>query len=440
VLIQLGYTPIAMVVGLMTNLIGPIMFQRSGDTADSSRNVGVHKRAWQMTAIALLSTLLACLFAYLFHDWIFRLLVAAQYRSVSYLLPWMILAGGLFSAGQVLSLKLMSDLNTKALLWPKIVTSLVGALLSFVGAYFAGVTGVVFGAVAFSVLHLVWLGWLGWHPIGTQNKGRVLMAIKRTLIKIHWLLSSQFGTDPQRFLRSLRGLPTYVRDWVVFRKSFAGKMKVMPCLHDRYEEGGATKNEYFWQDLLVARFIHAAKPVKHVDIGSRVDGFVGHVASFREIEVFDVRPITTLVPGVVFRQADLMNRSSLPLTAGEGYCDSLSCLHAVEHFGLGRYGDPVDPQGYQRGIANMSQLLRPRGTFYLSAPIGQERVEFNANWVFDPRHIVLCAEAGDLTLQKLIIITPTNEPQEYSFDSDVLAYLALQRYLLGLFVFTKANP
>jgi len=44
-----------------------------------------------------------------------------------------------------------------------------------------------------------------------------------------------------------------------------------------------------------------------VDIGSRVDGFVAHVASFREIEVFDIRPITTKVPGATFIQADLMN-------------------------------------------------------------------------------------------------------------------------------------
>jgi hypothetical protein len=144
------------------------------------------------------------------------------------------------------------------------------------------------------------------------------MKIKPTLIKLHWLLSSQFGLDPRIFLRSLRGLPVYLRDWAAFRKGYAGNMKFMPCLHDRYEEGGATKSEYFWQDLLVARAIHAAKPVKHVDIGSRVDGFVAHVASFREIEVFDVRPISTAVPGVVFRHADLMNPTSLPTTAGGG--------------------------------------------------------------------------------------------------------------------------
>lgn len=260
--------------------------------------------------------------------------------------------------------------------------------------------------------------------------------LKATLIKLHWLLSSQFGLDPRLFLRSLRGLPVYLRDWVAFRKNYHGNMKFMPCLHDRYEEGGTTKSEYFWQDLLVARAIHAAKPVKHVDIGSRVDGFVAHVASFREIEVLDVRPITTTVPGVVFSKADLMNPSTLPIAAG-GYCDSLSCLHALEHFGLGRYGDPINPQGYQQGIANMAKLLRPSGTFYLSTPIGQQRVEFNANWVFDPRTIMRCAEKSGLTLTKLTLITPGNGPQESAFDDAVLSELAAQRYQLGVFIFIK---
>ena len=264
-----------------------------------------------------------------------------------------------------------------------------------------------------------------------------LIKLKPALMKLHWLFASQFGLDLKRLLHSLRGLPVFVRDWGVFRKNYSGKMKFMPCLHDRYEEGGATKSEYFWQDLLVARAIHAAKPVRHVDIGSRVDGFVAHIASFRDCEVFDVRPISTLVPGVVFRQADLMNRESLPNSGGGDYCDSISCLHAIEHFGLGRYGDPVNPLGYQRGIANMALLLQPGGTFYLSTPIGQERVEFNANWVFDPHTIVQCCADAGMTLQKLIVITPANGPQESAIDAKALAHLALERYQLGLFIFTK---
>lgn len=118
-------------------------------------------------------------------------------------------------------------------------------------------------------------------------------------------LASQFGLDPQRLLRSLRGLPFTCETGSHSARATHGNMQLMQCLHDRYEEGGATKSEYFWQDLLVARAIHAAKPVRHVDTGSRVDGFVAHVASFRDCEVFDVRPISTAVPGVVFRQADL---------------------------------------------------------------------------------------------------------------------------------------
>jgi len=144
------------------------------------------------------------------------------------------------------------------------------------------------------------------------------MNIRNMLLKLHWLLSAQFGIDPRKMLRSLWGMLRYVRDLFRFRSSYTGRLQLLPCLHDWYEEGGMTKSKYFWQDLLVARMIFAAKPEKHVDIGSRVDGFVAHVASFREIEVFDVRPITTQIPGVVFKQADLMRQVALPSADGGG--------------------------------------------------------------------------------------------------------------------------
>jgi hypothetical protein len=132
-----------------------------------------------------------------------------------------------------------------------------------------------------------------------------------------------------------------------------------------------------------------------------------------------------------------MNSASLPDVARDRYCDSLSCLHALEHFGLGRYRDPVNPQGYQQGIANMAQLLRAGGTFYLSTPVGQERVEFNANWVFDPRTIVKCAATSGLKLTKLTVITPAHGPQEMAFDNATLSNLATQQYQLGLFTFIR---
>lgn len=259
----------------------------------------------------------------------------------------------------------------------------------------------------------------------------------KTLNKLYWFVSSQLGFDPRRLLRSLRGIPHFAIDWWRFRKGYSGTLAWQPCLHDRYEEGGATRNEYFWQDLVVARWIFKARPQRHVDVGSRVDGFVAHVASFRDVEVFDVRPISSRIPGVVFKQADLMRSDSLPDFA-EGYCDSLSCLHAIEHFGLGRYGDPVDPSGHERGIANMARLLKTGGTFYLSTPIGRERVEFNANRVFDPRTIVRLVEGHGLKLERLMVIASGGSVQEVQTTSESLRSLAEARYNLGVFVFAKA--
>jgi SAM-dependent methyltransferase len=255
------------------------------------------------------------------------------------------------------------------------------------------------------------------------------MSARAALLRLYWVLREQLGLDPVKALRSLLGLPRFLRDYFRFRSGYAGRLELLPCLHDWHAEGGATTLEYFWQDLLVARAIFEARPEKHVDVGSRVDGFVAHVASFREIEVFDVRPITTQVPGVRFRQADLMQPA--------GYCDSLSCLHALEHFGLGRYGDPVDPEGFARGLANMAALLKNDGVFYLSVPIGTERVEFNGQRVFDPRAMIDLALAHALELRELKVVRQGGRVETLAPDAQRLSDLASQRYALGIFTFAK---
>jgi SAM-dependent methyltransferase len=247
------------------------------------------------------------------------------------------------------------------------------------------------------------------------------------------MLNTQLGFNPRILLRSLRGLPRYLADLTHFRRVYRGKLTLLPCLYDWYEEGGASNNEYFWQDLYVAREINLRKPQRHVDVGSRLDGFVAHVASFRNIEVFDIRPVTPLIPGVIFKQMDLMNPKSLP----ESYCDSISSLHALEHFGLGRYGDPIDVNGYRSGLSNMVKILKPGGIFYLSVPIGEECVEFNAHRIFDPCALRVLASRNRLELSKFSWIeTGKGISISDNFDLDLLE-LSKKRYALGIFTFIK---
>jgi len=188
----------------------------------------------------------------------------------------------------------------------------------------------------------------------------------------------------------IKKMPAFLQEYATIRRQAALSQttfpfgKIYPCLQERDQQSGVLAEHYFYQDLYVARKIFENNPEKHVDVGSRVDGFVAHVASFREIEVMDVRDLHIAIPSIRFTRADL---SAKDFSMTE-YCDSLSCLHALEHFGLGRYGDPVDYDGYLIGWTNMAEMVKKGGKFYFSVPIGEQRIEFNAHRVFSLSYLL----------------------------------------------------
>lgn len=175
----------------------------------------------------------------------------------------------------------------------------------------------------------------------------------------------------------------YKKDFKLFKEKLGTNSEFplyrnFPCLNDRNDAAGFVGNPYFQQDLYVAKRIFHHQPIKHVDVGSRIDGFVAHVAVYREIEVFDIRPMDILIENICFKQADITDEANIPMD----YCDSISCLHALEHFGLGRYGDQIDPDGHLKGFRNITKILKTGGIFYFSVPMGIQRIEFNAHRVF----------------------------------------------------------
>jgi hypothetical protein len=94
-------------------------------------------------------------------------------------------------------------------------------------------------------------------------------------------------------LTYLKGMPVFLKEYGEIRRQAGVSWesfpfgKLYPCLQEKDQESGVLTEHYFYQDLYVSRKVFQNNPIRHVDIGSRIDGFVAHVASFREIEVLD---------------------------------------------------------------------------------------------------------------------------------------------------------
>ena len=235
----------------------------------------------------------------------------------------------------------------------------------------------------------------------------------------------------RRLIRKLDGATRFVntmRHWV----RLGGRIDVLRPMVSEFNEGaGVVGGHYFHQDLVVAKLIHEHNPVRHVDIGSRIDGFVAHVASFRKIEIIDIRELEDSVhTNIVFTRADLMHPLDL------GVVDSLSCLHALEHFGLGRYGDPVDPHGHESGLSNMVNAVASGGRFYVSFPISfNPRVEFNAHRVLHPEWILeqTCVSQS----LKLVRFDFINDRGQLTHNTTIGDLPQNLRYGCGVYTFEK---
>ena len=172
----------------------------------------------------------------------------------------------------------------------------------------------------------------------------------------------------------------------------------------------------------------------HVSIGSRIDGFVAHVASYREIEVLDVRPLKKSEhENIKFRRANLINSHDLEKT------DSLSCLHAIEHFGLVRYTDLIDVDGHNKGISNLVDLIEESGRMYISFPIGKgDEVHFNAHRVFHPTTILKHPSIiQNMRLIRFDFVDDNGNLHLYKSVKDVKDVSSDIQYGYGIYTFEK---
>jgi hypothetical protein len=255
--------------------------------------------------------------------------------------------------------------------------------------------------------------------------------MKQTLRKLLFVLLL-LGLDIRRIARAFTALPKYLRDRAEFRRASTWKMGFYPCLYDVGEQSG-TLGEYFWQDLYIAKQIIQSPRGRHIDVGSRVDGFIAHLAACMPVEIFDIRPLALNIPNVTYQQWDMTMELDM---AWREIADSLSCLHTIEHVGLGRYGDPIDPTGWQGALVNLAAMLKQGGDFWLSVPVGIERVEFNAHRVFSPFTIneLLCGEK----LELIEFASVDDKGVHVAKDANTeMLRLSREPYALGIFHYRK---
>jgi hypothetical protein len=198
------------------------------------------------------------------------------------------------------------------------------------------------------------------------------------------------GFQPHILARSLQGIPAYLSNMREYsRLNRASGFKItfrdlFPILTDRKAAAGQAGGHYFHQDLWAAKKIYEKHPGEHVDIGSRIDGFIAHLLVFMQVTIVDIRPLESEILGVTFFQDDATELARIESNS----IASLSSLNVAEHFGLGRYSDPIDPDACFRFMSALQRVLSPGGRLYFAVPVGRERVEFNAHRVFAPKRIL----------------------------------------------------
>lgn len=167
-----------------------------------------------------------------------------------------------------------------------------------------------------------------------------------------------------------------------------------PILTDDEAPAAAFDPHYLHMDLWAARLVIDDPPGRHVDVGSRVDGFVTHLlAADIPVLYVDVRPLALHDDRLDFMQSDARTLDVFET----GSVRSLSCLHVAEHVGLGRYGDAIDPDGWRKVMGSLARVLAPGGDLYFAVPVGVERVCFNAHRVLSPATVLeVFAEEGIL--------------------------------------------
>lgn len=200
-----------------------------------------------------------------------------------------------------------------------------------------------------------------------------------------------------------------------------------PCLNDNTAITGFDRH-YVYHCAWAARVLARTRPVCHTDISSSLY-FCAIASAFVPMRIYDYRPAHLQLDNLSSNTADLL---ALPFESGS--IQSLSCMHVVEHVGLGRYGDQLDPDGDLKAISELKRVLSVDGTLLFVVPMGKPRVIFNAHRIYSYQQIMECLDGLELIEFALIPDHQDAGDLVYGASENMVAH---QNYGCGCFWLKK---
>lgn len=230
---------------------------------------------------------------------------------------------------------------------------------------------------------------------------------------------------PKRVIRLFEFFFEYAR----FKKMNDDRLKmnfleIYPCLNDKTTITPFDRH-YTYHPAWAARILAKTRPAYHTDISS-ILSFSTIVSAFIPVKFYDYRPAEISLENFESKAADLTN-----LHFETGSIPSLSCMHTVEHIGLGRYGDALDPSGDIKAINEIKRVVVKGGDILFVVPMGDAMIQFNGQRLYTKEQIIEYfsgCELMEFTLiadQGGLIINASNE------------IIKDQKYPCGCFWFKK---
>lgn len=224
--------------------------------------------------------------------------------------------------------------------------------------------------------------------------------------------------------------PFILKDYITYSKAdkqkrFTKKItSFYPQIKDKTFETNFD-HHYVYHTAWAVRKVKEINPEKHIDISSSLY-FSGLLSAFIPVDFYDYRPANLNLSNLNSFRGDLHQ-----LGFENDSVDSLSCMHTIEHIGLGRYGDPVDPDGDIKAIVELKRVLKPEGSLLFVTPVGKPRIEFNAHRIYSYEMIMEMFK--DLKLVEFTLITDSGE---FIQNADEIL-VSQQDYACGCFWFKK---